>query len=408
MNIKNILTIILKIVILLPSIILLFVILILKLRIDIRIGPLISSRIGHLAANSELYLCEKLARINKNNKRTFDIFYTPAPISNLHLVRMLRRRLFIIPGIFCELVQNLNSLIPNSEDLKIPLTIQEDRDIFNLLDKYRPQLSFTNKEELKGQKILDQMGIPADAKYICLMVRDQKYLQDYLGSRDYSYHDYRNSSVDNYIAAAEQLANKGYYIIRMGSIVEKALKISHPRIIDYATNGMRSDFMDIYLGANCFFCISNPTGLDAVPYIFRRPIVYVNCAPISYVFTFRKNDLFIPKKYRFINSDKFMSFSQIFNGKYDKFLRTNDYINNGIELIENSSEEILEVCLEMESRLTGSWQPISHYDDTRQKAFWDKFPIDSVDDFLGRPLHGEINIRIGTAFLKNYFDLQLI
>ena len=41
----------------------------------IRIGELISHRIGHLAANTELYLCEKDSRINIPNKPYLDIFY---------------------------------------------------------------------------------------------------------------------------------------------------------------------------------------------------------------------------------------------------------------------------------------------------------------------------------------------
>ena len=40
----------------------------------------------------------------------------------------------------------------------------------------------------------------------------------------------------------------------------------------YLQKNKRTEFMDIYLGANCEFCISTMCGFDAIPYIFRKPI----------------------------------------------------------------------------------------------------------------------------------------
>jgi len=55
----------------------------------IRIGALISSRIGHLAANTELYLCELNEGINKPKNLFFDIFYTDyTPVCNTYLLKM--------------------------------------------------------------------------------------------------------------------------------------------------------------------------------------------------------------------------------------------------------------------------------------------------------------------------------
>jgi putative glycosyltransferase (TIGR04372 family) len=41
----------------------------------------------------------------------------------------------------------------------------------------------------------------------------------------------------------------------MGEIVKKKIKTKNPMIIDYATNGMRTELLDIYLAAKCDFCI---------------------------------------------------------------------------------------------------------------------------------------------------------
>ena len=59
----------------------------------------------------------------------------------------------------------------------------------------------------------------------------------------------------------------------MGAIVEKPFKSKNPKIIDYANSNLRSDFMDIYLGAKCTFCISTGSGFQCLPVLFRKPII---------------------------------------------------------------------------------------------------------------------------------------
>ena len=49
----------------------------------VRLGGLISTRIGHFAANTELYLCENKAGINVPSQRYIDIFYMDGkPVCN--------------------------------------------------------------------------------------------------------------------------------------------------------------------------------------------------------------------------------------------------------------------------------------------------------------------------------------
>ena len=80
--------------------------------------------------------------------------------------------------------------------------------------------------------------------------------------RDFSYHDYRDSDPSTYLGACEWLASLGIYTLRMGATVGTKFSHDSELIIDYANSSIRSDFMDIYLGANCLFCISQGTGFD--------------------------------------------------------------------------------------------------------------------------------------------------
>lgn len=370
----------------------------------VRLNGLISSRIGHFGANTELYLCERDAGINVPTQRHIDIFYMAyKPICNQQLAIMWRRVLRIWPNWILAPIDRINRLIPGGASHEIGNNTQHDRDVHNLLNRFPPHLQFTFEEEVRGEAGLRKIGIPTEAQFICLAVRDSAYLAAHLSGGDYSYHNYRDSDVQNYVLAAEELADRGYFVIRMGAKVCTAINSTHPKVIDYATNGMRSDFMDIYLGAKCAYCISVGTGFDAVPLIFRRPIAYVNMVPIGYLFTFREQFLGIFKHHFEAQSNRKLSLAEIFSHDVGFCMTTSDYETKGVDLIENTPEEIRDVAIEMAERLNGTWQ--AHADDkTLQQRFWEIFPINAIDACEGRPLHGEIRARFGAAFLRNNPD----
>ena len=367
----------------------------------VRWGGLICSRIGHFGGNTELYLCEQDAGINVPKQRHVDIFYMRGRIiCNKQLATMWKRVLRVWPVWILAPISLVNRLIPLGAVHEVGTNTNNDRDVHNLLDRFPPHLEFTSAEEARGEAGLRGMGISPDTPFVCLIVRDSAYLDAHLPSGEWSYHNYRASDIQNYILAAEELADRGYFVIRMGAKVREAMETAHPRIIDYATNGMRSDFMDIYLGAKCEFCISMGTGFDAVPPIFRRPIAYVNVVPLGGIFTFRSLDLVITRHHFAVAENRELALSEIFNHDVGFCFETSGYVSEGIELRENTPEEIRDVVIEMVERLNGTWQPQGD-DEVLQRRFWEIFPSDAVTAKHGRPMHGEIRARFGAHFLRN-------
>jgi len=369
----------------------------------VRWGGMISSRIGHFTTNTELYLCEQDAGIHVPEQRYLDIFYLGSmPICNQQLTIMWKRALRIWPSWSLAPIIRVNRMIPGGEGCEIGNNTQNDRDVHNLLDRFPPHLKFTLEEEARGEAGLRSLHIPHGARFVCLMVRDSAYL-DAHRSGDWGYHNYRDSDIQNYILVSEELAERGYFVIRMGAKVREAMKTAHPRVIDYATNGMRSDFMDVYLGAKCEFCISTGLGLDAISEVFRRPIVYVNLVPLGFLRTFRKETISITKKHTSKEDGRILTMSEIFSHGVGFCMNTSGDESKGIELRENTPEEIRDVVIEMEERLNGTWQ--SHEDDEiLQRRFWEIFPTDAVGANNGRPLHGEIRSHFGAHFLRNNRD----
>ena len=69
------------------------------------------------------------------------------------------------------------------------------RDIYNLFERVPAHLSFTRREEARGEAELCAMGIPKGAKWVCLIVRDAAYLRD---KGNFAYHDFRDSDINAY------------------------------------------------------------------------------------------------------------------------------------------------------------------------------------------------------------------
>ena len=370
-----------------------------------------SPRIGQFAKWIELYFCNIDAGINKPKKRYLDLFYLRSKyICNRQLGKMWRRKLIILPRWLLEPIYKVNRFInifiPNGRKHEIGNFSMKDTN--NLLEKYKPHLNFTESEEIKGKKILKELGLKKDDKFVCLLVRDAGYLnrhQKYELTERWTYHNYRDGDIDKYVLAAEELANRGYYVFRMGINVLKPLKSSNPRVIDYSNLKIRSDFADIYLGAKCSFCISTGSGFDEIPIIFRKPIAYASFVPLALAETHNKNTLILIKDHISKKNRKRLTISEIFNSNVGYSFTSEEYESNNIELKENSPEEIKDLVIEMDERLKGTWVETEE-DLLFQKQFWlifqERIKKKNIYDrgVRGRPLHGIIKAKYGAKYLR--------
>ncbi|MFC1665000.1 TIGR04372 family glycosyltransferase [Pseudomonadota bacterium] len=379
---------------LIPALFVTLVIRLIRPLIMVRFGKLQSDRIGHFACNTEVYLCQRDKGMY-DSPRSLDIFYCGAVVCNQQLKRMWGRVLYISP--FVELLSWINRRLPGG-DGHILEFLSQDRDIHNRMYNTQPHLTFSHREKMLGKGYIDKTTLGNKAPYICFVARDSAYLDRIQPRRDWSYHSYRDSDIDNYVPAMEALVERGNNVFRMGYEVKKALCSDNLKIIDYATNGDRTDFLDIYLAANCRFFVSNGTGIDDIAQIFRRPIVNVNCLPIEHVRSWNPNHISIFKKLWLRDEKRFMSFRETFETGAGRFERSEEYEQIGVDIVDNTSEEIAAVVGEMDARLNGSWRPTEE-DRELQKTFWNMLPKGD--------LHGEINSLIGADFLRNNKELLI-
>ena len=357
-----------------------------RVGVHIQFGGFVSSRIGHLCGNTNVYLCER----EEGRRDSIHIWTQYGPVASKQMAKMVNRAVsktaIVDPTGFAILVVLMNKLFDGWERFDVGFTTW-DRDPDGLLQKYPPHLYFTDAEEARGRHEVASLGIPLDAKWVCLMVRDGAYLPSL------PYHNYRNADIDTYADAALHLAKRGYYVVRIGEKMEKPFSAKHPRIIDYAFHEQKNDFTSIYLAARCHFAISSGLGIDSVTEAFRRPVCYTNYVPLAYLRTYHPNSLTIWKHHE--KDGKRMSVEEIHESGAATYMESATFEANNVKLIDNTPQELLDVVEEMADMMEGRFRPDA------QEAFWKAWPMTECP-FHHYNLHGVLNTRIGSKFLRGY------
>tara|TARA_B100001123_G_scaffold162086_1_gene186907 strand:+ start:32 stop:1363 length:1332 start_codon:yes stop_codon:yes gene_type:complete len=385
----------------------------------IRIERMPVASFGDFAIYSAFYYCKKEMKIDQPKKMYLDLLYVhyDDKIFNKQLLKMWKRKSIVLPAFILNPINRVNKLFPGWKKYRIECLSTKEDDIDNIVEKCLP-LQFTAEEEIYGKSILKKFGLNQDDKFVCLAVRDDAYQKKKIPSRfrDWSYHDYRNYNIDHFVLAAEELAKKGYYVFRMGVVVNKSLNSKNSKIIDYANSDLRSDFMDVYLGAKCTFCISTGLGFDFVPHIFKRPIALF-ALPVASLRTHSERYLLLTKHHFLKKEKRKLSLSEIFSHGVAFAQDANIFKNKGIELIDFTPEQIRDHVLEMAENLE-SLKKLTTEEEELQKSFQELF-ISSFEKYVEVPdnkylfskiypkyqkMHRQIKSRFSTKFLKENRD----
>lgn len=363
----------------------------------IRINNIYSARIGHFILNTWVHIREKEAGYTPP---ALDYYFFDDFISNAYLAELWGRMLPVR-----QEMKELSYLLQDTEHLT---RLRQPRDLYGFAEKTPLHLLFTEQEHGKAAQKLEQMGLPADAKIICLLLRSSHYMEQEVGVPDHS-NDFRNVNIDTYRTALEWLVEEGYYVLRMGSPQQPALPWAEERIIDYSSH-FASPFMDIWLFSHCFLCISSSTGLDALPYAYGNDWLQTNATPIGNIqLTSTKGTtlpqrLFSEKRNRYVSLESILASPDLSIAP-----QSNIYQEAGIRIEHNTPEELLDAVKEKIALMQG--MPLPEEDARLQEAF--KALVDknrgnlvnrySPPPLLGTPLHGEELLgTVSSVFLRQF------
>ena len=379
----------------------------------IRIEKIPCVNFGDFASFPALYYCKKKLKIDQPSKRYLDLLYFKPgeKVSNQQLKKMWKRKLNFFSGHILHPINITNKLIPGWRKHSIEiLSSKLEYDVDNLVEKYQP-INFTSEEESKGRQILQKFGLKEGDKFVCLAVRDSAYnpKKNSTERTDFAYHDFRNHNIENFILAAEELTKRGYYVFRMGVIVNQVLNSDNSKIIDYPNSGLRSDFMDVYLGAKCSFCISTGYGFDTIPYIFKRPLGIMSL-PVGDLRSHSDRFLLLTKNHFLKKEKRKLSLSEIFSHGLAFAYESSIFKKKGIELIDYTPEEIRDFAVEM-YEIVESKKEFNFEDEQLQENFKRLFALNIKNTNyyaqVEKPYHklqGQIRSRFSSKFLRENKD----
>jgi len=322
---------------------------------------LFTARIGHLAMNTELFLRRQSRGMVEGELFRITDHFSGEKLANEQLYKMIQRRA-VVHEVTLQEYQALAS--QGNTDCGMLYSGSNEFWEFNNIE---PQLSFTDAELEQGQQLLDDMGIHK-SPYVCIHDRSSHYLASKFPGNNFSYHNYRDCNISNYLKAAEWLTTKGVYVVRMGEVISTPLQTNNPMIIDYATKH-RTDFGDAFLPGTCDFFLGNTAGLFLVSTIMSRPVAAANYVPFDCT-PLLKEDIFI-----------FKNLSIPFNIIHEIGL---DMVENNMALLEqtlqknnllieeNTPEQILDLTIEMYERLTNSFSTNFNSEQLKNKlrSYW--------------------------------------
>ena len=331
----------------------------------IRFGSLFSTRIGHFVGVTSLYLCEKYYKINIPSKKYSDFFFLDYPIANKQIAKFFQRKLKILP-FFLRPLMELNNLIPGGHAHDIyyrkskleHLATWQHRDVHNLLDKTPPLVSFSKKEIEIAQNQMKSIGIEEKDDIVLLLVRDEGYLKkSFPNSFKNRAPKIQNAKIDDFFMAVENLIKKNIKVVRIGRDNENFLNYENKNYIDLDKSKKRTDILETYLIYKCKFILGSFTGGCISPFwLFRKPTIFTNYVPIGKFHTNSEKLLIIFKMHYFKKEKRFLNISEIFDNNLANSENVVDYEKKGIDLKDNTAEEIDLATQEMLEKVKKSWK----------------------------------------------------
>ena len=348
-----------------------------------------TARIGHLTCEPDCFL--KLQALGRLPHRRWFVLAPPDRVCNAQLLAYWQPHLhFVTHPMACRLLAILSlrgPMVHSVNDYILSFDAGAEYYQVNRDWGQRPPLLALRTDDrhaLPG--LLSGLGLPADAWYVCFHNREGGY-----SPLDEVIHAHRNARISNYREAMAYVVEQGGWCIRMGDPSMEKLPPMQ-QVVDYAHHPLRSDRADLLLCASCRFFVGSSSGLWNLASVFGVRSALANMIPVS-TLGYGIGDLSIPKLLQRDGSTEPMPFKEVFEGGLANLRTASAYRAAGVQVIENSSADILDLVREMHQEISGCGHR-APLEDQLQTVFRGLMgPRD-----YGYPAAG----RIGSKFLKKH------
>ena len=250
----------------------------------------------------------------------------------------------------------------------------------------QPLLRLSERHREEGWRTLGRLGVPEGAWFVCLHVRESGYHGEDAAA---DHNALRNADIATYLPAIEEITGRGGWVLRIGDASMAPLPPMN-RVIDYALSDARSEWMDLFCFSQCRFFAGSMSGPISVAFVFGVPGVGINLFPLGY-YQYSTSDLFIHKLLRRRGDGRFLGIGEALKPPLPNLHWPEYYERNGLEVVDNTPDQIAAVIVEMLDRQDGRLALAA--EDERLQARYV-----ALSRIAGIP----INPRIGTDFLSRH------
>lgn len=213
-----------------------------------------------------------------------------------------------------------------------------------------PLLQLAGDLRERGQEALASVGVPADAWFVGLHVREPHYQRHHRGL-----HDVLNGQIADYVPAIDEIVRRGGWVIRMGDPSMTPLP-PLPNVLDYCHSAIRSDWMDVFLAATSRFFIGTSSGVCYVAQNYGVPCVLTNWWPPAQR-PWHAGDIFVPKLLRRVSDGRALPLEESLDEPFG-YCNSESYLREkrGFVVEDNDPQDIRAAIIEMFERLDGRFR----------------------------------------------------
>lgn len=194
---------------------------------------------------------------------------------------------------------------------------------------------------------LRDLGVGNGEPWVTLHVRDASYLPDQ------TTHAYRCAEIETYRQTIDYLSREGYWIFRLGDEATLPIKDPPPRLVELAHLPDYDTTLDAPLIAGARISINNSSGPEAVSRVLGTPMLLSNSFLDRGGATERT--LILPKWFRDLGSGSELSYEEFLARDLHLAHDASVFEANGVEVLDNTPEEILDGVKELIARCDGTF-----------------------------------------------------
>lgn len=306
-------------------------------------------RIGHLALEPDCLIKDQL--LGNVPQREWILTAPPGRVANPHLLGYWQPYFHIVRSpALCFVIASMSRWGLMRHDVGHYVRAiggaQAAYGVYAQWGSRPPLLALTPDDEAWADDMLQHLGLPSDAWFVCIHARESGF-----SPVDEALHSHRNGSIDKLVPAAREVVRRGGWVVRIGDASMTPMS-AQAGVIDYARHDMKSARMDVVLCARARFILGNSSGIALVGSVFGTPCALANMVPVS-ALGVSPRDISIPKLHWSTSMQRYLDFPELFALPLSRAQYGRLFDEAGVVAVENSADDICELAIEMMDSLSG-------------------------------------------------------